>query len=62
VQAQSVRHGRDLLTSPLTAEVAVRYTRMAEKSIEAQRQIEAQDTLPFENYRQQYLSPERLSA
>jgi len=23
---------------------------------------EAQDTLPFENYRQQYLSPERLSA
>jgi len=51
-----------LLTSPLTAEVEARYTRMAEKSIEAQRQIEAQDTLPFENYRQQYLSPERLGA
>ena len=62
VQAQSVRHGRNLLTSPLTAEVAARYTRMAEQSIEAQRQIEAQDTLSFENYRQQYLSPERLSA
>jgi len=57
-----VRHGCDLLTSPLTAEVEARYTRMAEKSIEAQRQIEAQDTLPFENYRQQYLSPERLGA
>ena len=62
VQAQSVQHGRNLLTSPLTAEVEGRYTRMAEQSIEAQRQIEAQDTLPFENYRQQYLSPERLSA
>jgi glutamate--cysteine ligase len=62
VQAQSVRHGRNLLTLPLTAEVAARYLRMAEQSVEAQRQIEAQDTLPFENYRQQYLSPERLSA
>ncbi len=62
VQAQSARHGRNFLTLPLTAEVETRYTRMAEQSIEAQRQIETQDTLLFENYRQQYLSPERLSA
>jgi glutamate--cysteine ligase len=62
VQAQSVRHGRHLRTLPLTAEVAARYLRMAEQSVEAQRQIEAQDTMLFENYRQQYLSPERLGA
>jgi glutamate--cysteine ligase len=62
VQAQSVLHGRSLLASPLKAEAEARYTRMVEKSIEAQRQIEAQDTLPFENYRQQYLSPEKLGA
>ena len=60
VQAQSVLHGTSLRASPLNAEVAARYARMAEQSIDAQRLIEAQDTLPFENYRQQYLSPERL--
>lgn len=62
VQAQSVQHGRNLLKLPLAAETEARYRRMAEHSFEAQRQIEAQDTLPFENYRQQYLSPERLGA
>ena len=61
-QAQSVRHCRTQLALPLAAEVEARYTRMAEESIEAQRQIEAQDTLPFEIYRQQYLSPDKLSA
>jgi glutamate--cysteine ligase len=61
VQAHSALHGRNVLTSPLAAETETRYSRMAEKSIEAQRRIEAQDTMPFENYRQQYLSPEMLS-
>ena len=62
VQAQSVRHGASLRASPLSAEAAARYARMAEESIEKQQQIEAEDTLPFEEYRQQYLSPERLGA
>jgi len=60
-QAQSARHRRTLL-APLAAEVDARYTRMAVESLAAQRQIEARDTLPFEIYRQQYLSPDRLSA
>jgi len=59
-QAQSVRHQRTLLGLPLTSEVEARYTRMAAESLAAQRQIEAQDTLPFETFRQQYLSPEML--
>lgn len=60
VQAQSVRHRRTLLALPLAAEVEARYTRMAAESIEAQGEIEAQDSLPFEIYRLRYLSPEML--
>ncbi|MBI4191076.1 MAG: glutamate--cysteine ligase, partial [Betaproteobacteria bacterium] len=61
VQGQSVRHRRTLLALPMAAEVNARYTRMAEESFAAQRQIELQDTLPFEMFRQQYLSPDMLS-
>lgn len=59
-QAQSVRHRRSLLMLPLAAEVKTRYTQMAEASLAAQHKIESQDTLPFESFRQQYLSPEML--
>jgi len=59
-QAQSVRHRRTLLVLPLAAEVEARFTRMAAESLAAQRQVEAQDNLPFEIFRQQYLSPEML--
>jgi glutamate--cysteine ligase len=37
-----------------------RFTAMTEASIQAQKQIEASDTMPFEVYRQQYVSAERL--
>ena len=37
-----------------------RFAQMAEASVEEQRQIEASDSLPFEVFRQTYLSPERL--
>ena len=33
---------------------------MAEASIAEQRKIEAADSVPFEIYRQRYLSPERI--
>ena len=33
---------------------------MTQTSIEAQKQIEASDTMPFEIYREQYVSPARL--
>jgi glutamate--cysteine ligase len=33
---------------------------MSQDSIDAQRKIEATDELPFEEYRRQYLSSERL--
>jgi glutamate--cysteine ligase len=41
--------------------VEARYARMAEDSLAAQRRIEAADSVPFETYRQQYLSRNLLS-
>jgi glutamate--cysteine ligase len=59
--AQSARFRNDLLALPWTSEVAARYARMAEESLAAQREIEAKDTLPFETFRQQYISQDLLS-
>ena len=58
---QSLRHRRTLEDLPLPAEVSTRYARMAEGSLAAQRKIEAADSMPFETYRQQYLSKDLLS-
>ncbi len=61
VLAQSRAHRDTLLQLPLAAEVAERYTRLAEESRVKQGRIEAADTIPFEAYRQLYLAPVRLS-
>ena len=49
-------HQRILQSEPLPAEVEARFARLAEESIAKQREIEAADTVPFETFRQQYLS------
>jgi glutamate--cysteine ligase len=59
--AQSVQHKRALMALPLSAEAQSRYARMAEESIAAQARIEAADRVPFEAYRQEYLSRNLLS-
>ena len=59
--AQSGRHRRALQELPLPAAVEARYARLAEESIATQRRIEAADSVPFEVYRQQYLSKDLLS-
>ena len=59
--AQSVRHRDGLLELPLAAEADARYARLAEESLVAQRQIEDGDIVPFEIYRQQYLSQDLFS-
>jgi glutamate--cysteine ligase len=46
---------------PLAKDVIERYARIAEGSLVKQRQIEAADSVPFETYRQHYLSPARLT-
>ena len=58
---QSLRHRRTLQDLPLPEEAKARYARMAEDSLAAQRKIEAADSVPFETYRQQYLSKDLLS-
>ena len=58
--ARSLEHRRTLESEPLPAEVEARFARLAEKSIRVQREIEAADKIPFETFRQRYLSHESL--
>lgn len=60
VLGQSSRHLATFGDTSISAAEATRFAKMAEDSISEQRQIEASDSLPFEVYRQRYLSPERL--
>jgi len=60
VRARSQLTRQDLLARPWTPQQQVRYELMARKSLEDQRAIEAADTMPFEIFRQQYVSPARL--
>jgi glutamate--cysteine ligase len=59
--AQSRRHRGALQNLPLPAATEAEFARLAEESLAAQRRIEAADSVPFETYRQQYLSKDLLS-
>jgi glutamate--cysteine ligase len=58
----SLRHRNALFGEPLSADLESRFRRMADESLDRQRAIEAEDALPFETFRQQYLSPGSLRA
>jgi len=60
VLAQSELAKAKLLKLPYTGGLQARMEALARQSIEDQAAVEAADTLPFEQYRQQYISPERL--
>jgi glutamate--cysteine ligase len=60
--AESLSHRGTLLGIPLKPEVEERFARLAAKSIEKQKKIEASDRVDFETYRQRYLNPELLRA
>ena len=60
VRAQSLQTQQALLALPWTEEQQARFEAMAQQSLADQRAIEAADTLPFEAFRQNYISPERL--
>jgi glutamate--cysteine ligase len=62
VLAQSLQHSAALRSLPLRPDVAERFARLAEVSLAGQREIEAADTVPFETFRQQYLSPILLNS
>ena len=59
-RAQSLQTRSALLALPFSSELQSRFAALSGTSVEAQLRIEAADSLPFEQYRQQYLSVERL--
>ena len=59
-RAQSAQTRNALLASPFSDEARARFAAASKASVDAQKRIEANDSLPFEIYRQQYLSAERL--
>ena len=59
-RARSEAARQALLTQPFAPELQTRFVQASAESIEAQKAIEAADTMPFEIYRQQYVSPARL--
>jgi glutamate--cysteine ligase len=59
-RARSQQTRQALLDLPLAPDVQARFERMAQASIDEQKKIESLDSMPFEIYRQQYLSPDRL--
>ena len=60
--ARSLQFKKELLELPLAPEVERRFEEMAAESLKEQSRIEAADTMPFEIYRQRYLSHDRLRA
>ncbi len=60
VKARSLRTQAALLGLPFSAGQQARFTALSEQSVAAQKKIEAGDSMLFEDYRKQYVSPERL--
>ncbi len=60
VRAHSTKTRQYLLNLPFTAEQQARYEAMTKESVAEQKRIEASDSMPFETYRQNYVSPKRL--
>ena len=58
--AQSRAHRAALAALPLPAAAAARFAALASESLARQRQMEAADTLPFEEWRRRYLRVENL--
>ena len=59
-RTQSQQAKSKLLALPFSAAQQAKFAAMSHESVQQQKAIEAADTMPFEMYRQQYVSPERL--
>jgi len=60
--AQSAKARDRLLALPWSARQQAHYEALAARSLAEQKDIEAQDQLPFEEWRQQYMDPRQLQA
>lgn len=61
-RAQSARTKQAMLDQPLTPALQQQFDHLAQVSWQDQQKVEAADTLPFDRYLQEYLSPQRLNA
>ncbi len=61
IRAQSEKARQTLLDLPFSDAQHSKFAALSAESVDAQKQLEALDTMPFEIYRQQYVAPERLS-
>jgi glutamate--cysteine ligase len=59
-RAQSQATKAKLLALPFPASLQAKFAQLSEESVREQKAIESADTLPFEAWRQQYVSPDRL--
>ncbi len=59
-RAQSEKTRATLLVLPFQAEQQARFEALTRQSIAEQKNIESADSMPFEAYREKYLSPDRL--
>jgi len=60
VRARSAETRETLLALPFSAERRAEFERLTRESLDEQKRIESSDTMPFEIYREQYVSPARL--
>jgi glutamate--cysteine ligase len=60
IAQQSLLTRKTLLDLPFSDELQARFEAMTVQSVQAQKEIEAADTMPFDVYLPQYLSSERL--
>ena len=60
VRQQSLQTREALLELPFSDAQQAEFEAQSAQSVQDQRAIEAADTLPFEQYREQYVSPRRL--
>lgn len=59
--AHSLAHREAILALPFPQESAARFEMLARESRDAQRELEASDNVPFEEYRKQYLALDLMS-
>lgn len=59
-RARAVATRAQLLALPYPTELKARFDALAAESVAAQQRIEASDSVPFEDYRREYVSPARL--
>ncbi len=62
VRAQSIKTKQAMLDLPMSEAEAAAWAAQSAKSLQDQADIEATDTMPFDIYLQEYLSPKRLVA